>query len=82
MIMLTGMSLVFFGEALARALNPRLWVVGPRRVRWWNQRAHLPVPALAELATPSLDARQDDVVLVVEGLRVCGAESDRVDQFG
>jgi oligopeptide/dipeptide ABC transporter ATP-binding protein len=70
MIMLTGMSLVFFGEALARALNPRLWVVGPRRVRWWNQRAHLPVPALAELATPSLDAQQDDAVLVVEGLRV------------
>jgi oligopeptide/dipeptide ABC transporter ATP-binding protein len=31
MIMLTGTSLVFFGEALSRALNPRLWVTGPRR---------------------------------------------------
>jgi len=31
MIMLTGTSLVYFGEALSRALNPRLWVTGPRR---------------------------------------------------
>jgi oligopeptide/dipeptide ABC transporter ATP-binding protein len=33
MIMLTGTSLVYFGEALSRALNPRLWVTGPRRAR-------------------------------------------------
>ena len=33
MIMLTGTSLVYFGEALSRALNPRLWVTGPRRPR-------------------------------------------------
>ena len=46
-LMLTeGTSLVYFGEALSRALNPRLWVTGPRRTRRARRRRR-PGPGLA-----------------------------------
>jgi oligopeptide/dipeptide ABC transporter ATP-binding protein len=52
MIMLTGTSLVFFGEALSRALNPRLWVTGPRRDRR-AERARAGRAGKAGLAGPA-----------------------------
>ena len=52
MIMLTGTSLVFFGEALSRALNPRLWVTGPRRGRR-AERARAGRAGKAGLAGPA-----------------------------
>ncbi len=72
MITLTGMSLVYFGEALARALNPRLWVSGTRRSRRHRRLAAaggVPVPSPAAVLQTAGDDRGDDV-LVVEGLTV------------
>ena len=56
MIMLTGTSLVFFGEALSRALNPRLWVTGPRR-GGRAERARAGRAGKAGLAGPAFPAR-------------------------
>ncbi len=68
MITITGMSLVFLGEALARALNPRLWFVSavhPRALR----RAARAAAALAPVGeTAPADAREE--VLSVEDLNV------------
>ena len=85
MIMLTGTSLVYFGEALSRALNPRLWVTGPRRDRRAERAragragkaglagpaAARPAPAAgaADLAPVVGDATVADAV-VVENLRI------------
>jgi peptide/nickel transport system permease protein len=71
MIMLTGTSLVYFGEALSRALNPRLWVTGPRRTR--RAPAAGPAPAAAGSATAArLPAPPGDAAdaVVVENLRI------------
>jgi len=71
MIMLTGTSLVYFGEALSRALNPRLWVTGPRRAR--RAPAAGPAPAAAGPATAGrLPAPTGDAAdaVVVENLRI------------
>jgi oligopeptide/dipeptide ABC transporter ATP-binding protein len=86
MIMLTGTSLVFFGEALSRALNPRLWVTGPRRDRRAERaragragKAGLAGPAAARpapatgAADPAGPVVADAVVadaVVVENLRI------------
>jgi oligopeptide/dipeptide ABC transporter ATP-binding protein len=86
MIMLTGTSLVFFGEALSRALNPRLWVTGPRRDRRAERaragragKAGLAGPAAARpapatgAADPAGPVGADAVVadaVVVENLRI------------
>ena len=70
MITITGMSLVFLGEALARALNPRLWFVTshqPRSLRllerYGSDEAH-------EQGAKPRDHTSDDVVLRVEDLNV------------
>jgi oligopeptide/dipeptide ABC transporter ATP-binding protein len=67
MITITGMSLVFLGEALAQALNPRTWFAGThtRRSRRRAARASRKARSAAATGTPQSD---DDVVLRVEDL--------------
>ena len=68
MITLTGLALVYFGEGLAPALNPRLWVSSPRRHRAAPAAGALTaVDGVALVAAEPLD---DDTVFVVEGLTV------------
>jgi peptide/nickel transport system permease protein len=69
MITITGVSLVFLGEALARALNPRLWFVTTHNPRALRRVAR----AAAAPTTPndgSERERRQDVVLRVEDLNV------------
>ena len=72
MITITGMSLVFLGEALARALNPRLWFVTshrPRALRLLDRDAPQRRSRAGEDASAS-GVRSGDVVLRVEDLGV------------
>ena len=85
MIMVTGMSIVYLGEALARSLNPRLWTAGSRR-RAWRFTRHARVESLVDASaagtsrprrrTPSAPPRRS---CAVEDLRVLlpGASGDR-----
>jgi peptide/nickel transport system permease protein len=68
MIMITGMSIVYVGEAVARALNPRLWSVTTHHRRSLR-RAKLAKAAPAQAAQPGSE-RERDVVLRVKDLRV------------
>jgi oligopeptide/dipeptide ABC transporter ATP-binding protein len=67
MIMVTGTSLVYFGEALARALNPRLWVAGPGRPGRMAAASRAAMPAAGR--APGVLAGDADAV-VVEDLRI------------
>ncbi len=71
MIMITGTSIVILGEALARALNPRLWAVSSaQRGRTWR-RARRVGAATAQVADPRpSDERPAEAVLRVRGLTV------------
>ena len=69
MITITGVSLVFLGEALARALNPRLWFVTTHRPESLSRVARAatnPTPVTA----PTAHAQPDETVLAVEDLNV------------
>ena len=74
-ITVTGVSIVFVGEALARAFNPRLWYSSsPRRRRRGARTAEevppAPHPAAAAGAGAALDAEGLDVFLpTAEGER-------------
>jgi oligopeptide/dipeptide ABC transporter ATP-binding protein len=72
MITITGMSIVYLGEALARALNPRLWFVTSHRRRSLRALALGEAEAEAGTRPASESARQADehVVLAVDGLSV------------
>lgn len=68
MITVTGMSIVYLGEALARALNPRLWFVTshqPRTLRLLDRQ-----PAGARSASDHTSPADPEVVLRVENLNV------------
>jgi peptide/nickel transport system permease protein len=78
MIMVTGMSIVYLGEALARALNPRLWTAGTHRRRApWTRHARVE-SLVAATAAGTAEARAQaqaqsagaDAVVRVEDLRV------------
>jgi peptide/nickel transport system permease protein len=69
MITITGMSIVYLGEAFARALNPRLWFISPHQPRSLRlldrYQADQPRPAAA-----AKKPADPDVVLRVEELNV------------
>ena len=69
MIMVTGMSIVYLGEALARALNPRLWTASSH-AHWWRRRAATVEALVGAAGEPGAGRPRDDDVLVVEGLKV------------
>jgi oligopeptide/dipeptide ABC transporter ATP-binding protein len=69
MITVAGMSLVYFGEALSRALNPRLWVADGRRSPSSLASAKCAMPITgSQISAPAVT--QDGAVLVVEGLTI------------
>ena len=74
MIMITGTSLVYFGEALSRALNPRLWVTVPRRDRPARVAGLTPGPAAGPErgpgAGPGPRPGEASDAVVVEDLRI------------
>jgi peptide/nickel transport system permease protein len=67
-ITITGIAIVYLGEATARSLNPRLWRAGKRRDRK-RAAAAAPAPAGAAADTATV-ADADDAVLRIEGLDV------------
>jgi oligopeptide/dipeptide ABC transporter ATP-binding protein len=69
MITITGMSIVYLGEALARALNPRLWFVTSHRHRSLRALSVGEPETTAEALAPDAPAG-DEVVLAVDGLSV------------
>jgi peptide/nickel transport system permease protein len=73
MITLTGLSLVYFGEGAARALNPRLWgtVRSGRRGDPWARSASVAPESVDDAAT-------GDAVLVVENLTVSAPSATAV----
>jgi len=68
MITVTGTSLVYFGEALARALNPRLWVASAGRPARRRSTALGSMPAGATMRGQL--AADDSDAVVVEDLRI------------
>lgn len=74
MITITGLSIVYLGEALARALNPRLWFVSshqPRTLRLLDRyQAQRAEPGAARHVDP-------DVVLSVRNLNVLLPAKDK-----
>lgn len=68
MITLAGMAVVYFGEALARALNPRLWSV--ERVRAARPRRSTGASVAIEAASVPANGHGEDIVLRIEGLKV------------
>jgi peptide/nickel transport system permease protein len=58
-ITVTGVSIVFVGEALARAFNPRLWYAGSSRRRRREERRTEAVAATGRPAAASADASLD-----------------------
>lgn len=79
MIMVTGMSIVILGEALARALNPRLWSLSARHGRSLR-RARRTDAARALAPDPRSGGEQaEDAVLRVSNLTVVlpTADGDR-----
>jgi peptide/nickel transport system permease protein len=74
MLVITGTSLVYFGEALARALNPRLWSTGSRRSHPASRA--VAAPGAATLLSAGVADGADDVILV-EDLRVVAPAAGR-----
>jgi len=69
LIMVTGMSIVYLGEALARAMNPRLWTASSHR-RWWRRRAATVEALIAQSTSAAAAGERGEDVLAVEDLRV------------
>jgi peptide/nickel transport system permease protein len=73
MITITGMSLVYLGEALARALNPRLWFITsqqPRSLRLLERRGATELATSDSTKRSHASSGEEQVVLKVEDLNV------------